>query len=191
MRHLFYGALYLAIAGTTLAQQPTEVTTSGGAVELAFPIYDLAAPITSAGSTAQAVDANSQALRVQQTKTGMKIELAADVLFDFDKATLRPQAQEALSQVASIVRDNAKSIVRIDGHTDSKGTATHNQTLSIQRARAVKDWLQTREKLSGVQFKTQGFGATRPVAPNTMTNGSDDPDGRQKNRRVEIVIERT
>ena len=60
--------------------------------------------------------------------------------------------------------------------------------LSQNRAKSVKTWLMTREKLKGTKFVTQGFGAKNPVAPNTKPDGSDDPTGRQKNRRVEIVF---
>jgi outer membrane protein OmpA-like peptidoglycan-associated protein len=130
-----------------------------------------------------------QDLQVRETATEIRIELAADVLFDFDKATIKPEAATALHTVAEIIKDKGKGrSVRIDGHTDGKGGAAYNQTLSERRADSVKQWLAAKEGLGQVKMTTQGFGATKPVAPNTKPDGSDDPEGRQKNRRVEIVL---
>jgi outer membrane protein OmpA-like peptidoglycan-associated protein len=78
--------------------------------------------------------------------------------------------------------------VEIEGFTDSKGAADYNLRLSNARAESVRDWMIEHEGLHGAGFATQGFGSTRPVAPNTKPDGSDDLAGRQKNRRVEIVI---
>ena len=69
----------------------------------------------------------------------------------------------------------------LEGHTDAKGTAEYNQRLSEQRAEAVKTWLAEHERLGKTRFVTQGSGAEKPVAPNTRPDGSDDPEGRQKN----------
>jgi outer membrane protein OmpA-like peptidoglycan-associated protein len=128
-------------------------------------------------------------LQVKETKTEIRIELSADVLFDFDKADIRPQAKEQLQQAAELIREHAKkSTVTIEGHTDGKGADDYNQKLSDRRAQSVRDYFVKVEKLSGVKFSTKGFGRTKPVAANTKPDGSDDPDGRQKNRRVEIVV---
>jgi outer membrane protein OmpA-like peptidoglycan-associated protein len=131
-----------------------------------------------------------QDLQVKETGEEIRIDLAADVLFDFDKASLRPAAQETLKKAADFIRQRAKGTVRIEGHTDSKGNDAYNQKLSERRAASVKAWLTDKEGLGKVQFTTQGFGAKKPVAPNTKPDGSDDPEGRQKNRRVEIVIKK-
>lgn len=132
-----------------------------------------------------------QDLQVKETGQEIRIELAADVLFDFDKADLRPAAQKTLHQAAGIIQDKAKSAVRIEGHTDSKGNDAYNQKLSERRAASVKTWFVDKEGLGNVQFSTQGFGAKKPVAANTKPDGSDDPAGRQKNRRVEIIIRKS
>jgi outer membrane protein OmpA-like peptidoglycan-associated protein len=129
-----------------------------------------------------------QDIRVKETATEVRIQLAADVLFDFDKADILPKAAAALKQAAEIIRAKAKGQVRIEGHTDSKGSDSYNQRLSERRADAVKNWLVEKENLRGVNFTARGLGARNPVAPNTKPDGSDDPDGRQKNRRVEIVV---
>jgi outer membrane protein OmpA-like peptidoglycan-associated protein len=127
-------------------------------------------------------------LRLKETDTEIRIELAADVLFDFDKATLRPEAERTLERAAGIVRDRASGAVRVEGHTDGKGTDAYNQRLSERRAEAVKTWLAAKGGIGAMTFATKGFGAKQPVAPNTKPDGSDDPDGRQRNRRVEIII---
>ena len=129
-----------------------------------------------------------QDLQVKETDLEIRIELAADVLFDFDKADIRSDAKNALKQAADIVRDKAKGTVRVEGHTDGKGSESYNQKLSDRRANSVKDWFVKKEGLKNVKFSIRGFGDKNPVAPNTKPDGSDDPDGRQKNRRVEIVI---
>ena len=131
-----------------------------------------------------------QDLEVKETGQEIHIELAADVLFDFDKANIRPTAQAALHQAAGIIREKSKGVVRIEGHTDSKGNDSYNQKLSERRANSVKTWLLEKEGLSNLQFAIQGFGAKKPVAPNTKPDGSDDPEGRQKNRRVEIILKK-
>ena len=120
------------------------------------------------------------------TEREIKIDLAADVLFDFDKADLRREAGPALAKVAAVLGSYPRATATIDGHTDGKGADAYNQSLSERRADSVRRWLAA----SGVatQMSSRGWGKTRPVAPNTKPNGADDPDGRQKNRRVEITV---
>jgi outer membrane protein OmpA-like peptidoglycan-associated protein len=129
-----------------------------------------------------------QDIQVKETGAEIRIELAADVLFDFDKSDILPRAQSALKQAASLINEKAKGPVRIEGHTDAKGNDAYNQKLSERRAGAVKTWLVGKEGVRGVTFVTRGLGAKNPVAPNTNDDGSDNPGGRQKNRRVEIII---
>jgi outer membrane protein OmpA-like peptidoglycan-associated protein len=129
-------------------------------------------------------------LRVKETATEVRIELAADVLFEFDQATLRPAAEETLSKAADMIRDRAAGVVRIEGHTDSKGDNAYNQRLSQRRADSVRQWFVS-HNLGDRKFVVSGFGETRPVAPNDKPDGADDPEGRQRNRRVEIVVAKT
>jgi outer membrane protein OmpA-like peptidoglycan-associated protein len=136
------------------------------------------------------VSSEVQALQVRETATETRIELPADILFDFDKADIRAAAETALNQAAEVIRKGARGTVRIEGHTDGKGTPAYNQKLSERRAAAVRKWLAERAGLR-VKFATKGFGAAKPVAPNVKPDGSDHPDGRQKNRRVEIVFGRS
>jgi outer membrane protein OmpA-like peptidoglycan-associated protein len=158
-------------------------------LDLKFATQDLKVAIEDIAGKTQATAGKVQDLQVKETATEIRIELAADVLFDFDKATIKPEAATALHTVAEIIKDKGKGrSVRIDGHTDGKGSDAYNQKLSERRADSVRQWLSQKEALGQVRMTTQGFGATKPVAPNTKTDGSDDPDGRQKNRRVEIVL---
>jgi flagellar motor protein MotB len=76
----------------------------------------------------------------------------------------------------------------VEGHTDAKGSDAYNQTLSEKRARAVRDWLAARGALP-ITSPIQGWGERRPIAPNLKPDGSDDPAGRQKNRRVEVTLD--
>jgi outer membrane protein OmpA-like peptidoglycan-associated protein len=149
-------------------------------LDLSYPIIDLK---IAASETAGKVEA----LAIKETPTEVRIELAADVLFDFDKATIKPQAGAALKNVAAVLKDKAKGPVRIEGHTDAKGSDAYNQNLSVRRADAVRQWLVEKEGLKGAKITTQGFAAKNPVAPNTKPDGSDNPEGRQRNRRVEII----
>jgi outer membrane protein OmpA-like peptidoglycan-associated protein len=133
---------------------------------------------------------NIQDLQVTETDLEIRIDLAADVLFDFDKSDIKPQAAATLKQAATFIRDKAKGTVRIEGYTDAKGSDPYNQKLSERRAASVKNWFMNKEGLGDVRFSTEGFGAKHPVAPNTKPDGSDDPGGRQKNRRVEIIVKK-
>ena len=129
-------------------------------------------------------------LAIKETKTEVRIELSGDILFDFDKATLRPAATPMLERVAEVIRKYGKPMVRIEGHTDSKGSHEYNVKLSQRRADAVKDWLVKNGAIGGA-LVTKGLAETQPVAPNQNPDGSDNPEGRQKNRRVEIVVKKT
>jgi outer membrane protein OmpA-like peptidoglycan-associated protein len=87
-----------------------------------------------------------------------------------------------------VVAANAGAAVRIDGHTDGRGADSYNQSLSERRAAAVKAWLVQHGQAPSALITTRGFGRTKPIADNTKPDGSDNPDGRAKNRRVEILV---
>lgn len=127
---------------------------------------------------------------LQRTEKASSIEvvLPADVLFDFDKAELRPDAAASMREVAGLMRTRASGPVAIRGYTDAVGGDAYNQRLSERRASAVKAWFVQNEKFAAARFNTAGLGARDPVAPNRRPDGSDDPEGRQRNRRVTITI---
>jgi outer membrane protein OmpA-like peptidoglycan-associated protein len=167
-------ALFVLASALAAAQE------AGTPADVKFTVLDIVFKIEDFGG--QVTD-----LKVKETETDVRIELAADVLFDFDKATLLPKAEATLTKAADFIRERAAGTVRIEGHTDAKGDDAYNQRLSERRADSVRQWL-ARQRLGSLKFSSRGFGETQPVAPNAKPDGADDPDGRQKNRRVEIVI---
>lgn len=124
-------------------------------------------------------------LHARRAEGSIVLDLPTDVLFDFDKAEIRPDAGPALAKAAEVLKSYPTAKVTIGGHTDSKGDEAYNTALSLRRAKAVADRLSWP---AGRTLAAEGFGEARPVAPNTRQDGSDDPEGRQKNRRVEIRI---
>lgn len=156
--------------------------------DLSGKVESTAGNVSDISSKLRSMIGSSKNIAVKQSRTEVRIELASDVLFDFDSASIQAKARPALTRIARFIRGNAKGEVRILGYTDGKGSAAYNQQLSERRARAVETWFVEKDGLHRNAFVTQGFGARNPVAPNTKPDGSDDPQGRQKNRRVEIVI---
>ena len=111
------------------------------------------------------------------------------VNFDFDKATLRPDAVAILSEAAEILKRYPDLRVEVAGHTDSKGTDAYNQKLSERRAKAVYDYLTGQGVDAARLTGPTGYGEARPIAPNTNADGSDNPEGRAKNRRTELNVQ--
>ena len=130
-------------------------------------------------------------LNAKETPDTITLQLAADVLFDFDKATLKPQSVAALERLATVVKGYPQARITVEGHTDAKGNDAYNQTLSERRARTVADWLSANAGVTANRLEARGWGKTKPIAPNVRGDGSDDPDGRAKNRRVEVVVQKT
>jgi outer membrane protein OmpA-like peptidoglycan-associated protein len=116
------------------------------------------------------------------------VQLAGDVLFDFDSAAILADAARSLAEVGALIRQRARARVEVLGHTDSIGTERYNEELSRRRALAVMAWLSEREGVPAGLMAGRGLGAKQPVAHNTRPDGSDDPEGRARNRRVEISI---
>ena len=116
---------------------------------------------------------------------GYVISLDDQVLFDFDQATIRPDASNILTELANALKQITASAIEIRGHTDSKGSEEYNQTLSENRALAVLKALQQQAKLNHIE--AHGYGESKPVAPNEI-DGKDSPSNRQLNRRVEIFV---
>lgn len=117
---------------------------------------------------------------------GFTVGLSGDYLFEFDKDTLTDNAEDALDSVLSLYRDYDGTEIKIDGHTDSKGSNDYNLDLSKRRAETVKSWFMSND-IPERMITTKGYGESDPVAPNNE-NGQDFPEGRALNRRVEITI---
>jgi OOP family OmpA-OmpF porin len=110
-----------------------------------------------------------------------------NVLYDYDKATLRPESKVVLDELVTIMNDNPKIKVELGAHTDSKGSDAYNQKLSQARAQACVDYIVSKG-IADSRIYAKGYGEKRPIAPNTLPNGKDNPEGRQLNRRTEFTV---
>jgi len=110
-----------------------------------------------------------------------------NIYYDFNKATLREESFPVLDQLVSMLNENIDMKLEIGAHTDSKGTDAYNLKLSDARAKSVVDYLISKG-IAVDRLESKGYGESKPVADNTNADGSDNPDGRQKNRRTEFKI---
>jgi outer membrane protein OmpA-like peptidoglycan-associated protein len=129
---------------------------------------------------AQLLDQFNRILETRDTPRGLVVNMG-DVLFDFGKYDLRSEAREKLAKLSGIVLAHPGLTLAVEGHTDSVGGDEANQKLSEQRADTVRSYL-IGQGLAEARVSSQGFGKTSPIADN------DTVTGRQKNRRVEIVV---
>jgi outer membrane protein OmpA-like peptidoglycan-associated protein len=129
---------------------------------------------------AQLLDQFNRILETRDTPRGLVVNMG-DVLFDFGKYNLRPEAREKLAKLTGIILAHPSLKLAVEGHTDSVGSDEANQKLSQQRADTVRSYL-VEQGLQDASVSALGFGKTSPVADNETTAG------RQKNRRVEIVV---
>lgn len=120
---------------------------------------------------------------VTETDNGQAIlvNLPDGVTFDVGSSTLKPQFRETLDKIAASMNQYPNSLIDVYGHTDSTGSDAFNQTLSVNRASTVANYLASKG-VSAARIRSQGFGETMPVGDNATA------DGRAKNRRVEIKI---
>ena len=146
----------------TLKGKSTEVEAKPLEKPEKFPKLKMVPPVPS-------IEANS-----------LLITLDSGILFDVDKYDVRPEAERALASLATVLKEADVKAFEIDGHTDSDARDEYNQALSEKRANAVKDFLASQGLTSEITII--GYGESRPVASN------DTPEGKQKNRRVEILI---
>jgi outer membrane protein OmpA-like peptidoglycan-associated protein len=119
-------------------------------------------------------------LETRDTARGLVVNMS-DVLFDSGKYTLRPLAREKLAKISGIVLAYPSLMLAVEGNTDSVGTEAYNQELSEHRATGVRSYL-TQQGVPEASTTATGFGKTRPIASN------DTAEGRQENRRVELVV---
>jgi outer membrane protein OmpA-like peptidoglycan-associated protein/Zn ribbon nucleic-acid-binding protein len=116
------------------------------------------------------------------------LSMRGDLLFDFNSAALRADANANLTQLAKILATQPNLPLLVRGYTDSKGALLANNSLSRKRAEIVRDWLVNKAGIKKENIIVQGLGPTEPVAPNENSDGSDNPGGREKNRRVTVTV---
>lgn len=140
--------------------------------------------------TIQVPEITSPDVEVTETEDETIYTISGQILFDFDKADLRPEALDALAEIRDAINNREfKGTIEVGGHTDSIGTAEYNQDLSERRATGVALWF--RERVPAEQdVQALGYGESQPIARNTLEDGSDDETGQAQNRRVEIVVNR-
>jgi len=185
------GAGLLGASANVSAQEAVEgesALADAKVLDIAAKQLDIVPKFLDIEGMALGVEGTLADLGAKVTEKEIKIALSGDILFDFDKDTLRPDAFPTLEKVAEVLSQYPEAPVVIEGHTDSKGKEKYNQNLSERRARSVKDWLVQNAGADGGRIKTKGWGEAKPAVPNEKSDGSDDPDGRQQNRRVEITI---
>lgn len=170
-------SLLAAGAGAAVAQDGATAPASPQVLDLRFPILDLDLPVSSLDGS----------VRRTEGRRETRITLAADILFAFDRSTLGRRASSRLDDVAAQLRDTDPASVRIEGHTDDKGSDAYNLRLSERRAQAVRRAL--RGALGDARVTVVGRGESEPVAAN-RADGKDSPKGRARNRRVEIRLPR-
>lgn len=128
-----------------------------------------------------AMSSLAEIAKVKEESRGVVITLSGSVLFATGKSDLLPIAQDKLNQVAKALTDQGFKAIVVQGYTDSVGSASDNDRLSLKRAQSVRDYLVTRG-VPSEKATAEGKGANNPVADNKT------PDGRAENRRVEIVV---
>ena len=159
-----------------------------GDIEVSVTPDDRIVVATPDGERSMTADEAVGELGGEVTSRGIEVPLPDSVLFDFGSVGLRPESREKLSLVAGLALASPDAALDVGGHTDAIGTDDYNQRLSEARAGVVREAL----VILGVErgrITAVGYGESRPVAPNTRPDGSDDPAGRQRNRRVEILLD--
>jgi len=130
---------------------------------------------------AEEIERDLAGARVERVGEGIKITFDSGILFDVNRATLRPAAMANLDNLAQILNKYEDTNILIEGHTDSDGTDEHNLELSRQRAQSVANHLSGLQ-VNATRFTLMGYGESQPIASN------DTSYGKQQNRRVELAI---
>ena len=130
---------------------------------------------------AEEIERDLEGATVERVGEGIKITFDSGILFEVDKAALRPEAQTNLEKLAVILNKYSDTDILVEGHTDSTGPDEYNLDLSNKRAQSVAGYLSVKEVIA-TRFTIMGYGEGQPVADNATA------EGRQANRRVELAI---
>ncbi|MCL7745221.1 OmpA family protein [Guyparkeria hydrothermalis] len=145
---------------------------------------------TVGGLIGRQMDKQEQQLRQDMQGTGVDVQRQGDTIrlqapesitFQTDSAEIQPQFRRTLNDIAASIQQYPNTVVRVEGHTDSTGSASYNQDLSVNRAQSVASYL-AQSGVSSSRVQAIGYGESRPIATNST------PQGRAQNRRVEILI---
>ena len=182
-------SLFMNFSGTNLPNVPiiwNGKNKDGELVESAMD-YDMELTVEDVLGNIKIIDKTLNVdVLVIKTPYGLKIKIS-NIEFEYNKAELIGNAFKILDRVTKILNKYATYKVIIEGHTDSIGSEDYNLKLSEKRAQSVDDYL-IKNGLDQPRLTVKGYGKTRPVAPNINTDGSDNPEGRAKNRRVEFLL---
>jgi outer membrane protein OmpA-like peptidoglycan-associated protein len=176
------GAMIGAASGAILGQvigRDTEATLLGAGIGAAvggLAGHQIGAYMDRQEQELRNVMAASEAASIQRTQNVLTATFKSEVFFDFDSASLKPGGHAEIGRVAGILNKYPQTTIRVEGHTDSKGSETYNQTLSERRAQAVKNAL-VQQGVNGMRIHPIGFGESQPISSNDAMN-----------RRVNIVI---
>ncbi|MEX0636102.1 MAG: OmpA family protein [Ferruginibacter sp.] len=110
-----------------------------------------------------------------------------NVYYNYNKATLQPNSLESLDQLVNLLNENPTMFIELGAHTDSKGDDAYNQKLSDARAKTVVDYL-IGKGIDASRLVAKGYGESHPIAENNNADGTDNPEGRQQNRRTEFKV---
>jgi outer membrane protein OmpA-like peptidoglycan-associated protein len=119
--------------------------------------------------------------KIERVGEGIKITFDSGLLFDVDKAALKPQSKENLQKLAAILQKYEDTNILLEGHTDDTGSDEHNLQLSRLRSQAVGNFLAAL-KVNPARFTIMGYGESQPIAANATA------EGRQMNRRVDLAV---
>jgi outer membrane protein OmpA-like peptidoglycan-associated protein len=153
---------------------------TGKVLALSGKVTELKGLASGVAGKAEALGATLKDLGAKVTEQEIRIELQADVLFDFDKADLRPEAVPSLQKVGAVINGYPALPVLIEGYTDAKGSDSYNMTLSGNRAASVKSWLVRNGGVDGGRITAHGRGETKPVRRTPSRTAATTPrDGRR------------
>ncbi|AOB26307.1 OmpA family protein [Bordetella bronchiseptica] len=181
----------LAASGVSVAQEPpykrTVLNLQATILDLKGLPSDTGGGISDLSAQVGELAARHEGVSVRQGEHAVTIAMLGDVLFDFDKAEILAAAEPTLQDIAKLIDAPSTGVVAIEGHTDSKGSESYNKDLSLRRAQAVAQWLGA-HGVDKAKLSVRGLGAAKPVQPNQLANGADNPQGRAQNRRVEFLL---
>lgn len=175
------GVAWVALTAVSLGA----IATGAAFAQTVAEVQELTTPVVDIETETASLD---RSLKRVERRADVQVNLAADVLFGFNKASLTGKARKRLRQVAAEIRAAGPGAVKVIGHTDSKGRDSSNLGLSRRRARSVEKALRMILGPKAPAFRVRGRGEADPVAANTRPDGSDNPKGRAENRRVEVRV---